>query len=71
MVMNPRPLPFVYAVCVEDVAHGLSERRVEGDIIAAVDLAVAVAQLPTSRRVWLEWVRDENDNRDVIGEVLR
>lgn len=71
MAKNPRRLPFVYVVCVEDVTHGLSERRVEDDIIAAVDLAVSVAQLPTSHRVWLEWIKDENDNRDVIGEVLR
>jgi hypothetical protein len=71
MAKNPRRLPFVYFVCIEDYAHDLSERRVEDDIIAALDLAVSVAQWPTSRRVWLEWIKDEADNREVIGEVLR
>lgn len=71
MAKTPRRLPFVYFVCVEDVTHGLSERRVEDDIIAAVDLAVSMAQLETSRRVWVEWIKDENDNREVIGEVLQ
>jgi len=69
--MAARRLPFVYVVCVEDVTHHLQERRVEDDIIAAIDVAVSVAQLETSRRVWLEWVKDDRDNREVIGEVLR
>jgi hypothetical protein len=56
---------------VEDVTDGLSERRVEDDIIAAVDMGVSAAHLETTRRVWLEWVKDDRDNREVIGEILK